>query len=363
MPGWREYNLQMSPRLRFALLFALLLALPAAGQNPPEEPPETTFGDEITVALESMIVRVVDNAGRPVLGLKPEDFRVLVGKREVPVAGLDWISYDSAVPAPEAPAQRVWTFGEEEAPPPQPAGRLLVFFVQADLNPTRISGQLRLRPYTRELLATLQPGDRAAVVSFDSHLKLWLDFSSDPAAIHAAIDRAMLFGGEPERPDDTGPLSLARSFDFAEALDVASPERALEVTARALEPLPGEKVMIYLGWGIGRFSSFGVQMTPDYKPAVRALGAARVTVFVLDVTSADYHSLEVGLQAVAEATGGTYAKTHELTGLATRALARTISGHYVLTLDADALPARGGKVRVELRNRQGIVLVRPVSVR
>lgn len=357
----------MLPRVRFVPLLALLLALPAAGQNPfdnpPEEPPETTFEDEITVALESMIVRVVDGAGRPVLGLKPEDFRVLVGKREVPVAGLDWISYDSAQPVPEAPAERIWTFGEEEAPPPQPEGRLLVFFVQSDLNPTRISGQLRLRPYTRELLRTLQPGDRAAVVSFASHLKLWLDFSSNPAAIHAAIDRAMLFGGEPERPDVDGPLSLAQTFDFDEALDVASPERALEVTARALEPLPGEKVMIYLGWGLGRFSSFGVQMTPDYKPAVQALGDARVTVFVLDVTSADYHSLEVGLQAVADATGGTYARTHELTGLATRALARTISGHYVLTLDVSALPAEGGKVRVGLRNRPGIVLVRPVSVR
>jgi len=83
----------MLPRVRFALLLALLFALPAAGQNPfenpPEEPPDATFEDEITVALESMIVRVVDNAGRPVLGLKPEDFRVLVGKREVPVAGLD----------------------------------------------------------------------------------------------------------------------------------------------------------------------------------------------------------------------------------------------------------------------------------
>ncbi len=28
-----------------------------------------------------MIVRVVDNVGRPVLGLKPEDFRVRVGSK------------------------------------------------------------------------------------------------------------------------------------------------------------------------------------------------------------------------------------------------------------------------------------------
>lgn len=83
------------------------------------------------------------------------------------------------------------------------------------------------------MLGTLHPGDLAAVVSFDSHLKLWLDFTSDPAAIHAAIDQAMLFGDEPEHPLGDSPFSLARTFDFAEALDVASPERALEVTARS----------------------------------------------------------------------------------------------------------------------------------
>jgi hypothetical protein len=47
---------------------------------------------------------------------------------------------------------------------------MVVFFVQADLNPTRISGQLRLRPHTRGLLDTLPSADRVAVVSYDSHL-------------------------------------------------------------------------------------------------------------------------------------------------------------------------------------------------
>lgn len=352
----------MIPKAHCVLLAAFLSALPAAGQTsaPPEEP-EAGFGEEITVALQSLMVRVVDGGGRPVLGLGPEDFRVLVGRREIPVVGVDWISSGALEPAPEAAAPEPETGSTPEAG--TATGKLLVFFVQSDLNPTRISGQLRLRTHTRELLATLQPGDLAAVVSFDSHLKLWQDFTSDTQAVHAAIDDAMLFGGRPERRAGDGPVSLARSFDFAEARDAATPERALELTAQALEPLPGEKAMVYLGWGLGRFSSFGVQMTPDFKPAVRALGKSRVTVFVLDVTSADYHSLEVGLQGVAEATGGTYAKTHELPGLATRALARTLSGHYVLTLDAEALEGRSGDIRIELRGRKGMVLSRPVSVR
>jgi hypothetical protein len=104
-------------------------------------------------------------------------------------------------------------------------------------------------------------------------------------------------------------------------------------------------------------------MIPDYKPAVRALSAAHASVFVLDVTSADYHSLEVGLEGVAEATGGLYFKTFRLPGLATKTLARTISGYYVLTLDQGSLADVEGRVRVDLREKSGTVLARPVAVR
>jgi hypothetical protein len=136
------------------------------------------------------------------------------------------------------------------------------------------------------------------------------------------------------------------------------------MTAKALAGLPGEKTMIYLGWGLGRFGSGGVRMTPDYKPAVKALSAARVSVFVLDVTSADYHSLEVGLQSVAAATGGTYASTFRLPGVATDRISRAISGWYVLTFDREALEGvEPGTATVKLRGRRGEVLARPVSLR
>jgi len=112
--------------------------------------------------------------------------------------------------------------------------------------------------------------------------------------------------------------------------------------------------MIYLGWGLGRFGAGGVRMTPDYAPAVRALEAARTTVFVLDVTDAGFHSLEVGLEKVAKQTGGTYDKTNQFTQQATRRLARTISGYYVLTLDGGRM--EHARVRVELREKKGRVL-------
>ncbi|HXT20883.1 MAG TPA: hypothetical protein VN923_09050 [Thermoanaerobaculia bacterium] len=371
-----------------AALVGLLAAAPLLSWVAPEPAPppgaEATFESEIDVSLLTMVVRVVDTWGKPILGLTPQDFRVRVGGREVPVTAIDWIAEDGAAPsdyvaAPAdlgagadlaAAAEAAFAAGHADAPDralaPAPAtsgrlGRLVVVFVQADLTPIRISGQMRLRPHNRELLETLRPDDRVAVVSFDSHLKLRQDFSADREATIRAIDEAMVFSPE-RRVKPTRPHSLAAQFDTEAARRAASPERALELIGRALEPLPGEKTVLFLGWGIGRFGSTGVTMTPDFAPAVKALRAARASVFVLDVTSADYHSLETGLQMVAGATGGEYYSTFRLPAVATRALAQAISGYYVLTLDHAALGDQQGKVRIELRNKSGTVLARPVGL-
>ena len=339
---------------RLALVLLLVFPQIASSQDPRLA---DQFGEEITVSLISMTVRAVDGRGYPITGLGPGDFRVRVGRQEVPVVGVDWFSSGEPAPAAEAPAAPA----PESRPAAQPAGKLVVFWVQADLNPTRISGQLRLRPYTEELLGTLHPADRMAVISFDSHLHLRQDFTADREAVYAAIDRGMLYG-ESETGAGSGEVSLKGSFDVEAAVAAASPERALELTAEAMADLPGEKIIVFLGWGLGRFGSFGVQMTPAFYPAVRALRRANIPVFVLDVTSADYHSLEVGLESVAHATGGTYAKTNVLTGLATDFLARAISGHYVVTIDPESV-TRGGPVTVELRGRKGSVITRPLTLR
>ncbi|HEV7671769.1 MAG TPA: hypothetical protein VGS22_24880 [Thermoanaerobaculia bacterium] len=346
-------------RRPIVLLLPVGLLLTMAGAAAAPDPPQEHFDEAITVALDTIVVRVVDGTGQPILGLAPDDFLIRVHGREIPVTAVDWVSSESEAKAPEAEGAEFeeWRLAE---PAVQAPGKLVVFFVQADLNPTRISGQLRLRPYTRELVASLAPSDRVAVVSYDSHLKLWLDFTTDRQAVLEAVDRAMVYTPEREVPLSARP-SLAAYFDPAEARRVATPERALEVTAKALTHLPGEKTMIYLGWGLGRFGLGGVRMTPDFRPAVAALANAHVSVFVLDVTSADSHSLEVGLEGVAAATGGTYASTFRLPGLATTHLARSISGWYVLTVDRDDLAGfKPGEAVIELRHRRGEVLARPV---
>jgi VWFA-related protein len=311
--------------------------------------------DEISVALRTVPVRVLDRRGRPIRGLEAADFEVLVGKEQLPVVAADWIPAGGEAPA---------SLQEMSPIPPAPMtprdqihGNLIVFFIQADFNAVRIKGHLRILPFVREFLDALEPQDWVAVVSFDSHLKLWHDFSRDRLSTGDVIERAVRFGSRPLLPLP-GKRAIARSFPAAEAKRAAKPEQALYLTARSLLDIPGEKVIVYLGWGLGRFGGSGFSMTPEYERALAALQAARASVFVLDVTDADYHTLELGIRQVASDTGGTYAKTNDFARREVLRLTEAISGYYLLTLDRESLPEERRKLRIRLRDLPWEVLLR-----
>jgi hypothetical protein len=99
-------------------------------------------------------------------------------------------------------------------------------------------------------------------------------------------------------------------------------------------------------------------MTQDYRRALETLDAAKASVFVLDVTDADYHTLELGIRQVAQDTGGTYAKTDKFARREIMRLAETISGYYLLTLDKSHLPDEIRRVELRLRSGGGRVILR-----
>ena len=109
---------------------------------------------------------------------------------------------------------------------------------------------------------------------------------------------------------------------------------------------------------MGELGLTGVRMTHEYEPALAALSRAGVSVFTLDLTDADYHSLELGLQQMAEDTGGTYARTHLFPANALRQLEAALSGHYVLSFERPPLPRGEHRMRVRLSGRHGTVLAR-----
>jgi hypothetical protein len=113
--------------------------------------------------------------------------------------------------------------------------------------------------------------------------------------------------------------------------------------------------MIYVGWGLGRYGVGGVRMTPEYEPAKRALKRAGVSVSVLDITRADSHSLEIGLEMVARETGGVYEKTFHNPRVAVERVMQMIAGYYEITFEPPSDLESAERVRVRLRGRHGEV--------
>jgi VWFA-related protein len=272
-------------------------------------------------------VRVVDPKGLPIEGLTTANFRVFVDGDAAPLEGVEWVS--GTTPYAEGPSPEQ---AAAAGTAPAPKGRLVVMLFQADFAHERLTGQMRLKSRAIKVLAGLNSADRVAIVSFDSHLKLRVDFTDDRDTLTRAIHEAILFG-EPKRLPPSPEPSLAAHWNWQAARDAAEPEAGLLVLAQALQELPGNKSLIYFGWGLGSRGGGFVWMDHSYPAARATLVKARVSVYAIDVTDADYHDLEVGLIRVAADTGGFYMKTNIFPDQAVTRLEGAIAGHYVLVFE------------------------------
>jgi VWFA-related protein len=315
------------------------------------------FGERVRVDRIIVDARVLDDQGNPVLGLTADDFNVRVNGKLAHVETATWIGErgpetrheESAPLSSQPPASR------ELAVDGPLLGRLVVFLFQKDLEPGRVEGLLQMLLRSRDFLATLTPADRVAILSFDSHLKIWTDFTNDRQRLERVLARGLLFETAAAVQSSSAP-SLMERLGAEQAKRTYGIERALELLGEALQPLPGSKALVLVGYGFGRLSLGGVLMENDYEAARRTLLASRTSVFSLDVTNADYHSLEAGLQLVSEQTGGFYARTHLFPAQAMRRLSGALAGYYALFIERpDGHPGRH-EVSVKLTRRSERVL-------
>ena len=336
-------------RVALAVALATVSVRPASAQSRDTKP----FTERVDVERVLLDVHVTDGMGQPIEALAKGDFVVRIDGRPARVESATWMTgalrSEGFMATPDgAPAL---------TPAPAVDGRLIVLLIQKDLEPTRILGLMRLLIEARPFFAAFTPRDRVAVLSFDSRLRIWSDFTNDLERVRALLERGILMS-EPAAPIESEGPSLIAKLDAREASDAATMEEALVLVGRALEPLPGAKSVIIFGHGFGRLGMSGVDLASDYIEARRALRAARASVFCLDVTRADYHSLEAGLQQVAEDTGGFFERTHLFPARALNRLAGTLAGHYVLIVERP--PVRKGRHRVDISvsHRGATVLAR-----
>ena len=363
-----------NPALVVGLCLACLLPSSLFAQE--QEEPQETYMDVIDVTLQTVRVRVVDRRGNPLLDLKPEELRVMVGGEPVAIDAMDWHSNGSENRTAEEVSQ---DFSGESTrnthldslprlaePPPEPPGRLFVLFVQighhmvVSLEEAYITGHLKVLPHISRWVESLEPEDHVAIVSFDSRMEPWLDFTLDRELTIKTLKRSIGFGNpELRRNAGTGP-SLFAHLDIEAARRATSAEEALLLLARALRPLEGPKDIVFIGWAAGRFvMGSGVHMTGDFPQAIHELNQAEASVFVLDVMQGG-HPLAAGLVTLAANTGGTYSSTYEFLPRKVKALARTLSGYYVLSLDQKTFPRDGGRLRIQLLRDEARVLYRPI---
>ena len=317
-----------------------------------QQRPAPAFAERVDVERVVVDARVLDKSGDPVTGLGAEDFSVRVGRRPVAIESVMWVG------GAAGPADATVQTGD---------GRLIIFLIQKDFERSRLAGLMRMLVEGRRFVDELTPRDRIAVLSFDTQLKIWLDFTRDREAVRQILRRGILF--ESPRPSEgTAGIALASRLDPARASKTYTIERALLVIADALRDVPGAKSIVLLGHGFGRLGWTGVTMERGYEEARDALVEARTSVFSLDVTNADYHSLEAGLQLISRDTGGFFARTHLFVAQAMKRLSGAIAGYYVLFLERPDVDAGAHDIEVRLTRRQGAVFakrtyVKPESVR
>ena len=361
MPGDKLLIVSILERPAGIVLIEILLGLgglASALHSSAQEPVRPgSFREEARVERVIVDAYVTDRDGDPIPDLTATDFRVRVDGKPVPLESAEWVPAD----LPEIPIEATLSAAPAGQPISlAPPGRLIIFFFQTGFIPSRLSGLVRMSLQARRFLDTLLPTDRVAVISYDSHLKLRQDFTADHQKIEDALYDSIRTGDQVLIGDDAFP-SISQHFDYEAARDAATPERGLFVLARALAPIPGGKTMLFFGWGLGTVGGVsGPNLTErrDFGNALRALAAARTNIFTLDVTDADYHTLEAHLQTMSELTGGTYQKTHIFPGLAMDRVRRAISGRYVLVFVKPQAPHGQHAIEVKLAGRKGEVNAR-----
>jgi VWFA-related protein len=342
----------------------LTLALPLAQEKPD---PMLKTGVQERVSVDRVVVDayVTDTRGNTISGLTTADFRLRVDGRNVPIESSEWIAADQPEVEPAAAPSLASALSESPTARPEPGaeqvsppGRLFILFFQTDLaEPTRATGLLRIAFWARRFVETLLPTDRVAVVSFDSHLKLRQDFTTDREKLVVAIHGAIRTGS-PGPPDRETFPSLFPNFDFEAARQAVTPEEAIAIVARAAAPIVGAKSMIYFGYGlrtIGGLTGPNPRDSHDLAEALPAVGHARISIFTVDTPTVG-HTLARTLEGLADVTGGFYQKAAFPPDLVLDRVLRATAGRYVIVFKKPDLPGGSHTIELSLVGRAGRVL-------
>lgn len=258
-------------RVRLATLVAGLASCAVLQAAPPQ------FGELIEVNVVNVDVHVTDRDGRPVTGLRREDFEVSEdGKR------MEVTNFRVVTPGPQPAAG-----GPREVPSHQPAAgsgsrsdpqlpaeerlHLIVYVDNFNLEPAHRG---RVLQQLRGFLKDLGPDDRVMVVTSDLGLTIHLPFTSDRAALETALKEIESLGTQGQERANERRQALTRVLHIREAVrvmdgpcsrmilapvesyaettrqEVLRSINTMTVLVNSLSGVPGRKAMLHVSDGL-----------------------------------------------------------------------------------------------------------------
>ena len=290
-------------------LSAVLLLL-AAQQAPPPKP-----GFKSSVTVVEVDVVVTDKSGRPVRGLRREDFEISEDGSPVEIATF------SAVDVPEAPRDSI-------IPPPDRSGSAiasndqaqdgrLILIVLDDIQVSFTASRMAtVKSVARRAVERLGPADLAAVMTTSGRLGSQTEFTTDKSRLIAAIERFV-----PQRehelpaiadslPSPSGANPPAQRIGDLRTRTVMA---GLSVAARALATIPHRrKGVLLIGQGFPATLEEIIKIGASYESIREFILTAQrsnVAVYTVDPCGLELNAecnreSRQSLQTLAEATGG-----------------------------------------------------------
>lgn len=337
-------------RRTLPLLFLLLLAAPALFA-------QERFEERLDVDLVLVDVTVTDSRGNQILGLGEDDFILREDGTPQEIESIDYFTNRRLLTAREADAAFPVERLREE--------RYFILFFHELGDSTGVPGYqsdlFRAKEAAIDWVEKeIQPQDLVAVAGYDVRLKVYADFTNDPAVLKKALNDMVKFSsGLSETPSyAAAETSIMRNLDVGTMIKKTGRiYDALELLADAVDPIPARKVMALFSPGIGDPSSFHSQILRNeeqwYQPMIRALNGANVTVNAIALLrNADFFAPEQTLSRIAQETGGEFYTTFVSFETPLDRIEEASSGYYLLTYRVRKPRGEHGyqKIDVTLRN-------------
>ncbi len=294
-------------RIRRALAIvgaAALLAPAGLAQypqaTPPAPPPQVTPNEKATlrsaVDLVEVDAVVTDRSGKPIKGLKQEQFGVAEDGKDQKVATFDYYDVEKIETAEAADTAPV-TIPIGGASMPDEVRqqlrdrRLIVLFF--DLTSLQSQDLTRSTAAAKKFLQTqMTSADLVGVVAFGTQLRVIADFTNDRDLLNQAVDAllpgkesqlsalaaAASFGGEDTVTEDTDAAFTADDTEF-NVFNTDRKLQAIESMSDLLRDIPGKKSVIQFTSGI---TQTGEDNRSQLLATTNAANRANVAVYTVD---------------------------------------------------------------------------------